>query len=64
MARNFIWFLPRINFGAIIFNADLCDLFVTMSQYDIANYADASTPCVSGRNIEDVVNECLLQCPI
>ena len=31
------------------------DLFITMSQYDIANYADGNTPYVSGRNIEEVV---------
>ena len=41
--------------GSLLFNADLCDLFITMSQYDIANYADDNTPYVSGRNIEEVV---------
>ena len=41
--------------GPLLFNADLCDLFITMSQYDIANYADNHTPFVSGRNIEEVV---------
>ena len=28
---------------------------ITMSQYDIANYADDNTPYVSDRNIEEVV---------
>ena len=41
--------------GPLLFNADLCDLYITMSQYDIANYADDNTPYVSGRNIEEVV---------
>ena len=41
--------------GPLLFNADLCDLFITVSHYDIANYADDNTPYVSGRNIEEVV---------
>ena len=41
--------------GPLLFNADLCDLFITSSRYDIANYADDNTPYVSGRNIEEVV---------
>ena len=41
--------------GPLLFNADLCDLFITMSQYGIANYADDNTLYVSGRNIEEVV---------
>ena len=41
--------------GPLLFNADLCDLFITTSRYDIANYADDNTPYVSGRNIEEVV---------
>ena len=39
----------------LLFNADLCDLFITTSRYDMANYADDNTPYVSGRNIEEVV---------
>ena len=41
--------------GPLLFNADLRDLFVTMSHYDIANYADDNTPYVSGRNMEELV---------
>ena len=41
--------------GPLLFNADLCDLFITTSCYDTANYADANTPHVSGRNIKEVV---------
>ena len=41
--------------GPLLFNVDLCDLFITMSQYDIADYADDNMPYVSGRNIKEVV---------
>ena len=39
----------------MLFNADLCDLFITTSHYDIANYADDNAPHVFGRNIDEVV---------
>ena len=41
-------------FGPLLFNADLCDLFITTSHYDKANFTYGNTPYVSGRNIEDV----------
>ena len=41
--------------GSLLFHADLCDLFITTSCYDIANYADDNTPHASGRNIKEVV---------
>ena len=41
--------------GPLLFNEDLCDLFITTSRYEIANYADDNTPYGSGRNIEEVV---------
>ena len=41
--------------GPLLFNANLCDLFITASNYDIANYADDNAPYVSGKNIEEVV---------
>ena len=41
--------------GILLFNADLCDLFITTSHYDIANYADDNAPYVFGRNIDEVV---------
>ena len=41
--------------GLLLFNIDLCDLFVIMDQHDIANYADDNTPYVSGKNIDEVV---------
>ena len=41
--------------GPLLFNADLRDLFITTSRYDIDNYPDDNKPYVSGRNIEKVV---------
>ena len=41
--------------GPLLFNIDLCDLFLTMNNEDIANYADDNTPYVSGKNIDEVV---------
>ena len=41
--------------GPLLFNIDLCDMFFILDNYDIANYADDSTPYVSGRNIEEVI---------
>ena len=41
--------------GPLLFNADLCDLSITTTHYDIVNYADDNTPCIYGRNIEEVV---------
>ena len=37
--------------GPLLFNVDLYDLFITMSHYGIATYADDDTPYVSRRNI-------------
>ena len=41
--------------GPLLFNADLCNLFITTSRYDIANYADDNTKYNSGINIKEVV---------
>ena len=41
--------------GPLLFNADLCEIFINTNHYDIANYADDNTPYVYGRNIEEVV---------
>ena len=30
--------------GPLLLNVDLCDLFITTSCYDIANYTDDNTP--------------------
>ena len=41
--------------GPLLFNAHLCNLFITTSRYDIANYADDNTKYNSGINIKEVV---------
>ena len=41
--------------GPLLFIIDLCDMFFILDNYDIANYADDSTPYVSGRNTEEVI---------
>ena len=41
--------------GPLLFNIDLCDLFLIMNHVDIANYADDNAPYVSGKNIDEVV---------
>ena len=39
----------------LLFNIDLCNLFLVINHEDIANYADGKTHYVSGRNIDEVV---------
>ena len=39
---------PGSILGLLLFNIDLCDLFI-MNHKDIANYADDNTPYVSGK---------------
>ena len=41
--------------GPLLFNIDLCDLFLMMNHVDIANYADDNAPYVSGKNVDEVV---------
>ena len=42
--------------GPVLFNIDICDLFFIIEDCDIANYADDSTPCLSGKNLGKVFN--------
>ena len=39
----------------LLFTVDLCNIFLILNQYDIANYAHVNALCVSGRSIEEVV---------
>ena len=39
--------------GPLLFNIDICDLFFIIKDCDIANYADDSTPNLSGKNVEE-----------
>ena len=42
--------------GPALFNVFICDMFYFLEDFDIANYADDSTPYNAGENIEFVVN--------
>ena len=46
--QEFLYGVPQGSIsGPLLFNVDLCDLFITTSRYDIANYADDNTPYAS-----------------
>ena len=54
--QNILYGVPQESiFASLLFNIDLCDLFLIMNHEDIANYADDNTPYVSGKNIDEVV---------
>ena len=42
--------------GRLFFNIHSCNLFLIIEKFDIANFADDSTPHVTGDNISSVVN--------
>ena len=42
--------------GPLLFNIFICDMFYFLEDYDIANYADDSTPYNGYKNVESVVN--------
>ena len=42
--------------GPLLFNIFLADLFFTLNDIDIANYADDTTPYTTADNIEDVIS--------
>ena len=42
--------------GPALFNVFICDMIYFLEDFDIANYADNSTPYNAGENIEFVVN--------
>ena len=41
--------------GPLIFNVDLCDMFFTLSNHEIASYADDNTPYVTCDTIESMI---------
>ena len=41
--------------GPLLFNIYICDLFYAMRDMKFANYADNTTPFVSGENINVVI---------
>ena len=42
--------------GLLLFTTDTCDLFLTIKDCHIANYADDNTPYLSRKNLEEVLN--------
>ena len=42
--------------GPLLFNIFICDMFYFLQDYDIAIYADDSTPYNADKNVESVVN--------
>ena len=40
--------------GPLLFNIYMCDLFMILSEYDFANYADDTTPFAKGKTFHDV----------
>ena len=42
--------------GPLLFNIFICDMFSFLEGFDIANYADDSTPHCAGKSAESVVN--------
>ena len=42
--------------GPLLFNIFMCDMFYFLEGFDIANYADDSTPYCAGKSAESVVN--------
>ena len=53
--NSYVWVRQGSTLGSLLFNIDLCDLFVTIDQHDITNYVDENTTDVSGKNIDEVV---------
>ena len=41
--------------GPLLFNIFICDMFYFLEDFDIANYADDSTPYCAGKSAEFVV---------
>ena len=47
--------------GPLLFNIFICDLFLFIPNFDIANYADDNTPYSANNNIADVLSNLKLQ---
>ena len=57
MECNIIWGSTKFNLRtSLLFNIFICDMFYFLEDYDIANYADDSTPYNAENNVQSVVN--------
>ena len=56
MKQNIIWGSTRFNFRNFFVQRFICDLFYSLRDCDITNYANGSTPYNADRNTEFVVN--------
>ena len=56
MERDIVWSSTMVNFRTFLFNIFICDMFYFLEDFDIANYADDSTPYCAGKSAEFVVN--------
>ena len=43
--------------GPLLFNFFICDLFLFLPRFDIANYADDNTPYLTNNNIVDILTQ-------
>ena len=56
VAQQILYGVPKGSIlGPLLLNINLCDMFFILDEFDIGNYADDSTPCVSSRSIEEVI---------
>ena len=51
-----IWYTAGLNLGPLLFNIFLADLFFTLNNTEIANYADDTTPHAVSDNIDDLIS--------
>ena len=56
MAGYTIWYTAGLNLGPLLFNIFLADLFFTLNNTEIANYADDTTPYAVSDNIDDLIS--------
>ena len=56
MAGYTVWCTQGSILGSLLFNIFLTDLFFTLNNTEIANYADDTTPYAVSDNIDDLIS--------